>query len=177
MAFSAFFEICLTIIRATRRPKMSPTTIPSTPPSGFFKDVIWPNRNPCRTSPGTHQFAKVYATLNNNSESVSLSRIGRNDLLSFPARRACPSCSAEFRRVLGRLTDFLVEVGGDLPEVHEGWCWSEGGPVRIPTRCQTRQRQARGWVFRPALRKQCQQVRQRFGGSCWSNPMLFRKLT
>ena len=45
-----FFVTCLAIVLATKRLKISPTTIPLTPPSGFFKAVI----NPCRTSPGTH---------------------------------------------------------------------------------------------------------------------------
>ena len=46
------------------------------------RNQIWPNRNPCRTSPGTHPVAKVDPTLDNNSESASL--WGREDVLSHP---------------------------------------------------------------------------------------------
>ena len=45
--------ICWDIVRATNRLTMSPTTMPRTPPLGFWRAVMRPNRMASRTDVGT----------------------------------------------------------------------------------------------------------------------------
>ena len=86
VAFPAFFETCLALVRATRRLKMSPTTTPPDPTIGPLQNLSW----------HTHPVAKVDATLDNNSELSRSPERGRDDLLSCPkALLHSPSCSAE----------------------------------------------------------------------------------
>ena len=53
VASSTFFAICFAIVRATILLKMSPTTIPLTPPSGLLKAVMRPKRSASTISSGT----------------------------------------------------------------------------------------------------------------------------
>ena len=76
VAFSTCFATCFEIVLATRRLIMSPTTIPLTPPSGLVKAVNRPNPIPAMASSGITPCAMIEATVANNSESASLSKIG-----------------------------------------------------------------------------------------------------
>ena len=59
VARSTCFKTCLATVLATNRRIMSPTTIPLTPPSGFCKAVIRPNRMPSMISDGTFLVARL----------------------------------------------------------------------------------------------------------------------
>ena len=77
MAFSTSEATCLAMVLATSLRKMSPTTMPLTPPSGFLNAVSLPNLMPSNASAGTSLLAINVATRAGASESCALSRIGK----------------------------------------------------------------------------------------------------
>ena len=66
VATSTLLEICVAIVRATSLRKMSPTTIPRTPPSGFWSAVRRPSLIAPKMSWGTwcEEFGRRFALQN-----------------------------------------------------------------------------------------------------------------
>ena len=76
VAVSAFLANCWANVRATKRRKTSLTTMPLTPPDGFRRAVIRPNRNAERIDNGTSALARNPATWHTEANDLTDSNKG-----------------------------------------------------------------------------------------------------